>query len=78
MEGRTLDPCFAQNYPQARNMFLTRARDAGAVLSRHVLDQRGPADEELSTDVAWLGLPTASKVLVTISGTQRSCVRARS
>ncbi len=69
MEGRTLDPCFAENYPQARNLFLTRARDAGAVLSRHVLDQRGPADEELSTDVAWLGLPTASKVLVTISGT---------
>jgi len=64
-----MDHCFAENYAQARELFLTRARDAGAALSHHVIDQRGPAGEELSTDVAWLGIPTAPKVLVTLSGT---------
>jgi hypothetical protein len=64
-----MDHYFAQNYGDAREVFLNHARDAGAVLSRHVLDRLGPAGEELTTDVAWLGPPGAPKVLVTVSGT---------
>jgi hypothetical protein len=64
-----MDHRFADNYEDARHVFLTHARAADAVLSRHVLDRIGPAGEELTTDVAWLGPPAAPKVLVTLSGT---------
>src|SRR5665213_4052681 len=45
------------------------ARAAGAELSSFVLDKKGPAGENLSTDVAWLGPRDAKGVMVTISAT---------
>lgn len=64
-----MDGCFSEDYVEAREKFTLAAREAGAKLERSVLDGRGPDGGELSTDVAWLGPPDASRVLVTISGT---------
>jgi hypothetical protein len=61
--------CFSDTYAEARDKFLTAARGAGAELTRHALNQRGPDNGELSADVAFVGPPDASAVLVTISGT---------
>jgi len=64
-----MNGCFSENYPEAREKFLSTAREAGARVSSFVLGIPGPNGSELATDVAWLGAPTASKVLATISGT---------
>ena len=64
-----MDGCFSQDYVEAREKFTTAARAAGAEVTGFALDERGPDDGKLSTDVAWLGLPDAHRVLVTISGT---------
>jgi hypothetical protein len=61
---------FSASYPAARRAFLDAAAAIGARVESHVNpDARGPAGEELATDVAWLGPADASRVLVTISGT---------
>jgi Protein of unknown function (DUF2817) len=61
---------FSASYASARRAFLDAAAAAGARLSSHVNPAaRGPAAEELATDIAWLGPAEASRVLVTISGT---------
>lgn len=52
-----------------RERFLTAAIAAGASLSEYPHPLRGPFDEHLSTDVAWLGDPKAKRVLVCLSGT---------
>ncbi|GAB7528287.1 hypothetical protein PS3A_06950 [Pseudomonas sp. 3A(2025)] len=56
-------------YIQQREQFLAAAQTAGARLTTWAHPLRGPFGESLSTDVAWLGDPQASKVLVTLSGT---------
>jgi len=61
--------CFSETYGEARAKFLAAARGAGADLTHHVLNQRGPDNGELATDVAFIGPPDARAVLVTISGT---------
>jgi hypothetical protein len=61
--------CFSETYAEARDKFLSAARGAGAHLTRHTLNQRGPDNGELSTDVAFVGPSDARAVLVTISGT---------
>ena len=61
---------FAADYFDARRKFRDAALSAGALLHAHVNElARGPAGEELTTDIAWLGPSEASRVLVTISGT---------
>jgi hypothetical protein len=60
---------FSSTYVEARARFLTAARGAGADLSAHVQTLRGPAGEELATDVAWLGPENAESVLVMSSAT---------
>lgn len=65
----SIDTSFSNDYREARDRFLDAAHGAGALMSRLVLDQRGPEGLELSTDVAWLGSCTAKSVIVTISAT---------
>lgn len=60
---------FSADYAQARTKFLDAAADAGAAVERMLHPEHGPADEVLSTDVAWLGPRSAERVLVLISGT---------
>ncbi len=64
-----MDACFSKNYLEAREKFTGAARDAGAVPTTYVLGSQGPRGEELATDTAWLGVPDAPRVLVSISGT---------
>ena len=61
---------FSANYIEARRKFRDAATNAGARL-RSIVNRsiQGPAEEELTTDLAWLGPAAASHVLVTISGT---------
>jgi hypothetical protein len=60
---------FAADYGAARARFLAAAGTAGAKLHAYRNPGRGPAGEELTTDVAWLGPAEAERVLVTISAT---------
>jgi len=64
-----MDGCYSHDYSEARAKFVAAARAAGAELSSFVLDKKGPAGENLSTDVAWLGPRDAKGVMVTISAT---------
>jgi hypothetical protein len=61
---------FSADYIDARRKFRDAATSAGARL-RSIVNRsiQGPAEEELTTDLAWLGPVAASHVLVTISGT---------
>ena len=63
------DGHFSPTYADARARFLAAAAAAGARIEtlRHPL--RGPAGEKLATDVARIGAPDATKLLVTISAT---------
>jgi hypothetical protein len=60
---------FAQSYAEARRKFLDAATRASARLTRYINPRKGPAGEELTTDVARLGPAEASRVLLTISAT---------
>jgi len=60
---------FAATYVEARGKFRDAAERAGARLSRYTNSTRGPAGEELTTDVAVLGPRDASRVLLTMSAT---------
>ena len=60
---------FSTTYSDARERFLAAAQAAGAQMRTYRNPGRGPAGEELATDVAWLGPAGAERVLVTISAT---------
>jgi hypothetical protein len=60
---------FSRDYAEARAKFLAVAETAGARLSAYVNPQRGPAGEELATDVARFGPADAGRVLLVNSGT---------
>lgn len=60
---------FSSDYTEARRKFLEACGAAGAEIEYHRNPNRGPANEELFTDVAWIGSEDAQSVLVTISGT---------
>ncbi len=60
---------FSADYAEARSRFLAAAKAAGAQMSVYRNPARGPAGEDLTTDVAWLGPADAERVLVTISAT---------
>ena len=57
------------SFDTQRTQFLDAARAAGAVLTTYAHPLKGPNGEALATDVAWLGKPDASRVLMTLSGT---------
>lgn len=60
---------FSSTYAAARGRFLDAAKIAGARMQVYRNPAPGPAGEELTTDVAWIGPADAERVLVTISGT---------
>ena len=60
---------FSAEYGEAREKFLSAAREAGAVLESHTNGEEGPRGQPLFTDVAILGLSNASNVLLIVSGT---------
>lgn len=64
---------YPSSYAQARTRFLGAARTAGAVLFSQVLPRiRGPENEELALDAAYVGVPDAERVLVMLAGTHGS------
>ena len=66
----TLAGAFAPDYGAARERFRAAARARSAALSEHVHPSaRGPQGEPLAIDVALLGAPEASALLVVTSGT---------
>ncbi|HIE4432317.1 DUF2817 domain-containing protein [Burkholderia multivorans] len=60
---------FSENYEQAKARFRDAAARRGAWLQSTRNPARSPSGVALTTDVAWLGRSTASRVLVIISGT---------
>jgi hypothetical protein len=59
---------FSPDYAAARSRFLAAARAAGATLASLPLAATGPGGETLTIDVARLGSPDATRVLLHISG----------
>lgn len=65
----TVSSHFSATYAEAREKFRAAAENAGAQLSRFVNPAENPEGLELSTEVALLGDPDASAMLLTFSGT---------
>lgn len=59
-----LAACFAPDYAAARARFLLACAKQGAPVRSYVGPGRGPAGEELATDVAWFGRRDAATVMV--------------
>jgi hypothetical protein len=59
---------FHRDYAAARRALLAAAEARGATLSSHPLSQRGPDEEELALDVAYLGPEAPERLLVVSSG----------
>lgn len=59
---------FARDYAEARRRFWRAAEQANARVESHVLDVRGPADEELAMDVVRVGPRQPSRLLAVNSG----------
>ena len=59
---------FALDYVTARQRFLDACEKAGAELTTLTLSVRGPSDERLSIDVAYLGPDSPTRLLIHTSG----------
>ncbi len=59
---------FSEDYATARARFRGAALHCSAATETLPLPARGPADEALSIDVAWLGAPDARRVVLHVSG----------
>lgn len=59
---------FSPDYASARDRFRAAAHRAGAALDALPLAARGPRDETLTIDIAWLGAQKPRRVLLHISG----------
>lgn len=59
---------FSEDYVLARSRFIKSAESAGAKLSRLILSERGPANEELTIDIAWIGSTKPRRVVLHVSG----------
>lgn len=62
-------PALSPTYAAAREAFLAAASTARATLSSTTIGPRGPDDEELALDLAWLGPTDADDVVLVVSGT---------
>jgi hypothetical protein len=60
---------FAPDYFAARASFLRFARDRGADIAAYPIRARGPGDERLSIDTAYLGARAPRRLLLVLSGT---------
>jgi hypothetical protein len=63
------EACFSTSYGEARRRFREAAGAVGANLVTLAHPLSGPEGEALACDTAWIGLPEAERVLVTISAT---------
>jgi len=59
---------FSPDYAAARSRFRSLARSAGAALDALPLAARGPLDESLTIDIAWLGNSRPRRVMLHITG----------
>ncbi len=59
---------FSADYPAARTRFLAAAREQKAAVETLTIAARGPANEDLGIDVAWLGTFDARRILLHVSG----------
>jgi len=59
---------FSPDYATARTRFCNAARSRDAAIETLRIGARGPDNEDLSIDIAWLGADNASHVLLHISG----------
>jgi len=59
---------FSKNYATSRARFIESAESAGAKLSRIVLSERGPQNEELTIDIAWIGNLKPRRAILHVSG----------
>ncbi len=59
---------FSANYFTARKKFRRLAEEVGADLDELELTARGPGDEPLTIDIAWLGAKTPQRVLIHFCG----------
>ncbi len=57
------------DFSPQRERFLSAAQRAGATITQYSHPLKGPAGEDLATDVAVLGDPLASRLFVVVSGT---------
>jgi hypothetical protein len=63
-----LDTFFSPDYATARARFQSAARAAGARLEALELAARGPRDEPLGIDIAWLGTSGAARLVLHSTG----------
>jgi hypothetical protein len=61
--------CFSATYAEARDKFLSAARQAGAQIESYAHPLKGPGGGDLATDVARLGPAGASRLAVVSSAT---------
>ncbi|MCB1323255.1 MAG: DUF2817 domain-containing protein [Leptospiraceae bacterium] len=62
------DEYFSPDFRTARKRFRRAARDAGAKLTKLFWGLRGPLEEKLAIDIAWLGNKKARRILLHTSG----------
>lgn len=67
-ELNTATDFFSPDYATARARFRAAAEATGAALHVLALDAKGPAGEDLTLDIAWLGAPAARRMLLHTSG----------
>ncbi|HJQ58322.1 MAG TPA: M14 family metallopeptidase [Vineibacter sp.] len=60
---------FSPDYQSARDKFRAACAASNVAVTSWMQSSRGPRGEELAADVAWIGPKSASRVLVTCSGT---------
>jgi hypothetical protein len=59
---------FCESYSQARSLFNRMANTADVPLYCYEIPGKGPDGEVLATDIAWIGSPSAKRILVVQSG----------
>ena len=59
---------FSPDYFSARERFRAAVRDGAAILHTLDLGARGPREEPLAIDIAWLGDPAARRIMLHTSG----------
>lgn len=66
-----IDPTahFSRDYERARYAFLGAAECRGAQVSSHPIQRRGPHDEELAIDTAYIGPAEPEALIIATSGT---------
>jgi hypothetical protein len=66
--NREPEALFSPDYATARSRFLSAARAAGATLESLAVGATGPGGEQLGIEIARLGAPTATRVLLHACG----------